>query len=124
MNAQTNEVNKKAMTKAQDYANKLFTLTHNSRDVDINSTKIDGAINEVLSVARANAFAYFDVPLSTHRRGLIGYALLFVRRLLRKAMRFMVIPYIEQNYHFQQSVLVALDTLAKQVTSLSNEKEP
>jgi len=123
MNEQTN-VSRQTMVKAQSYANKLFSLTHNSRDTEGSSTKMDRELNDVLSAARANAFTYFDVPLSTHRSGLIGFTLLFVRRLLRKALRFMAKPYIEQNYHFQQSVLITLDTLAKHIKSLSNEKEP
>lgn len=52
---------------------------------------------------------YFDAPIVSHRKGIVGVFVLFFKRLTRKATRFLIIPYIEKNYQFQEKTLESLN---------------
>jgi len=70
-------------------------------------------------------FHPFEEPLITHHKGIFGKIILLNKRVIRKCTRFLLKPYAEKSYLFQNNVFEALETMVTffEETSKQNSLE-
>jgi len=104
-------------TKQQEYSEKLRIFYEKEYQASgaagkkVSTDERIRAIRKSLDQAARSVVESFDQPLTTGHRGLVGKAILFVKRFIRKATRFLLAPYADKVYQYQINTLEAIDLI-------------